>query len=65
MKIAVNGQITDVQGADLGTVLAELGFGGAKIATALNEAFVPSGTRAATLLRDGDRLEIVAPQQGG
>jgi sulfur carrier protein len=65
MKIAVNGQITDVQGADLGTVLVELGFGGAKIATALNEAFVPSGGRSTTMLHDGDRLEIVAPQQGG
>ena len=65
MNIAVNGQITNVRGADLASALAELGYGGAKIATALNEAFVPSGARAATLLHDGDRLEIVAPQQGG
>ena len=65
MKITVNGQITDVRGADLGTVLAELGYGGTKIATALNETFVPSGARAATMLHEGDRLEIVAPQQGG
>jgi sulfur carrier protein len=42
-----------------------LGYGGAAVATALNEAFVPSALRASTPLSDGDRLEIVAPKQGG
>lgn len=65
MKIAVNGQMTVVQGETLAVVLEELGYGAAKVATAVNEGFVPKGGRAAVMLHDGDRLEIVAPQQGG
>lgn len=65
MKIAVNGQEAEVSGPSLAHVLEELGYGAAKIATAVNEAFVPTGARLATVLRAGDRVEIVAPQQGG
>jgi sulfur carrier protein len=35
------------------------------VATAVNEAFVPSSARGALELGAGDRVEIVAPQQGG
>ena len=65
MKIAVNGSATDVLGPSLAAVLEELGYAGAKRATAVNAAFVPVGARQATLLQAGDRVEIVAPQQGG
>lgn len=65
MKIAVNGQMTVVQGDTLTGVLEELGYGAAKVATAVNEGFVPKGARGVTPLHDGDRVEIVAPQQGG
>lgn len=65
MKIAVNGQMTVVQGETLAVVLEELGYGEAKVATAVNEGFVPKVVRAAVALHDGDRVEIVAPQQGG
>lgn len=65
MKITVNGQTAEVIGPSLSAVLQELGYGSAKIATAVNEVFVPTGTRAATMLQADDRLEIVAPQQGG
>ena len=36
-----------------------------KVATALNGNFLPAATRAATTLKDGDALEVVAPMQGG
>ena len=42
-----------------------LGYGGAKVATALNEGFVPEAARAATPLSEGDRIEVLAPMQGG
>ena len=32
---------------------------------AVNGAFVPRQARAATLLAEGDKVEIVAPRQGG
>lgn len=65
MKITVNGDSHDVSSKTLDAVLIELGYGDAKVATAVNESFVPAPSRAGTTLQDGDRLEIVAPRQGG
>lgn len=64
MKIEINGQPRDVRGPMLADVLGELGLDG-KIATAVNEAFVARTQRAAYVLKDGDRVEVVAPRQGG
>lgn len=65
MKIIVNGTAQDVLASTLGALLAELGYGDARVATALNEGFVPTGARATTPITDGDRIEIVSPRQGG
>ena len=65
MRIVVNGDSRDVVGASLTSALDELGFGGAVVATALNGEFVPAPLRATATLRDGDRLEVLAPMQGG
>ncbi|SHG82073.1 sulfur carrier protein ThiS [Cognatishimia maritima] len=65
MKIVVNGEKVEVTETVLDAVLVELGHGDAKVATAVNEEFVPATLRAATSLEAGDRLEIVAPRQGG
>lgn len=65
MKIMVNGVATEVQATRLSQILEELGHGGAKVATAVNEDFVPAGLRDSTQIAAGDRIEIVAPRQGG
>lgn len=65
MKILVNGAWRETQAADLAAALQQLGYGEAVVATALNGEFVPAGGRAAARLRDGDRLEVLAPMQGG
>jgi len=65
MKIMVNGDARSVTAASLAMALEELGFAGAVVATALNGEFVASGARADTRLSDGDRLEVLAPMQGG
>lgn len=65
MKIILNGAPREVHAADLDTVLEELGFADARVATALNEEFVPATARAGCALNEGDRLEVVAPMQGG
>ena len=65
MKITVNGDPREVASGTVQAVLDELGYGAAKVATAVNETFVPAGARGATRLVEGDRLEIVAPRQGG
>ena len=65
MKILVNGAWRETHSAQLAPALEELGYGGAVVSTALNGEFVPLRARAATPLREGDRLEVLAPMQGG
>ncbi|MAN98797.1 sulfur carrier protein ThiS [uncultured Roseovarius sp.] len=65
MKITVNGIPRDSTAATLDALLVELGYGGAKVATAVNESFVPAAIRPEQRLNEGDRIEIVAPRQGG
>jgi sulfur carrier protein len=65
MKIIVNGKPVAATGATLADLLDQLGQAHAKVATAVNEAFVPVTARARQSLRPGDRVEIVAPRQGG
>jgi sulfur carrier protein len=65
MRLVVNGEMQEVPAATLAEAVQSLDFGEAKVATALNGEFVPARARAATLVKDGDRIEIVAPRQGG
>ena len=65
MQITINGERTEVRAATLAALLDELGYGEAKVAPALNEDFVPAAARAGATLAPGDRVEIVAPRQGG
>ena len=65
MKILINGDSREVRAADLSGALEELGYGGAVVATAINGEFVPAATREAARLADGDRVEVLAPMQGG
>ncbi len=69
MKITLNGEMhTPTAPADapltLERLLTDCGFTGT-LATALNEAFVPADARAETPVQDGDRVEVLAPMQGG
>ena len=65
MQILVNGASRDIQAADLSGALEELGYGSAVVATAVNGEFVPAGERQTARLADGDRIEVLAPMQGG
>lgn len=65
MKILVNGALHDTAAADLAAALKELGYGESVVATALNGEFVPATSRSDAPLTEGDRLEVVAPMQGG
>jgi sulfur carrier protein len=65
MKIVLNGEPREVRAPSLREALDELGFGGAAVATAVNGRFVPAPSRAATPLVEGDRVEVLAPRQGG
>lgn len=65
MKITVNGVAVEIRNDTLLAVLEDLGYGDKKVATAVNEDFVPASARDGVTLQPGDRLEIVTPRQGG
>lgn len=65
MKLQLNGATLDVDVATLDELLTAQGFGGAKVATAVNGQFVPAPARADHPLAEGDLIEVLAPMQGG
>ena len=65
MKIFLNDDAHEVEPGTLAAALDTLGYGGRKIATAVNGRFVAATARSRTALADGDRVEVVAPMQGG
>jgi len=65
MKIVVNGELADIRAVTLTELLNELGYADAIVATALNGTMVRAVKREATPITDGDRVEILAPMQGG
>ena len=65
MRILVNDAWRETVAAELSAVLEELGYGEAVVATAVNGEFVAVGGRPRTRLAEGDRVEVLAPLQGG
>jgi sulfur carrier protein len=65
VKIQVNGVWREVLSADVASLLKELDYGDSVVATALNGVFVATGSRSGAPVSDGDRLEVLAPMQGG
>jgi sulfur carrier protein len=65
IELLVNGQRAASTARTLEALLDEQGFGGAKVATAVNGAFVPETRRSETLIGAGDRVEILTARQGG
>jgi sulfur carrier protein len=63
--LIVNGDRVSSAAATLADLLRALDYGDARVATAVNGTFVPTARRAEAQLADGDRVEIVAPRQGG
>lgn len=64
MQLIINGDTQSSNATTLADLLAELGHTGT-VATAVNETFVPAAARATLALSEGDRIEILAPMQGG
>ena len=65
MRILVNGVWREPSASGLDAVLVELGYGEAVVSTAVNGEFIATAARAGTRLADGDRVEVLAPMQGG
>jgi len=65
LQILVNGEPFATDARTLAELCTTLGFGQAKVATAVNGSFVASAKREVTPLAPKDEVEIVAPRQGG
>jgi sulfur carrier protein len=66
VTITVNGEQRDMrEGATLESLLEALGVRRDGTAVALNDDVVPRTRHAATVLRGGDRLEIIVAVAGG
>lgn len=65
MRIVVNAEEKQVVATTLAALCQELGFHAPQVATAVNGEFVARDNRDNTPIREGDRVEIVAPMQGG
>lgn len=65
LTLTVNGRDAHSAAASLAALLDELGYGGQRVATAVNGVFVPERARAATALAEGDRIEVLSARQGG
>ncbi|MCY4186811.1 MAG: sulfur carrier protein ThiS [Rhodobacteraceae bacterium] len=64
MQISINGKLQKVLATNLAELLIEYEYSG-RVATAVNETFVPVDKRPSTILSNGDRVEVLAPMQGG
>lgn len=65
MKLIINGEQQEIEVNTLTALLTALDYEGDWLATAVNGDLVVRGERARTVLQDGDRIEILAPKQGG
>ncbi|WP_044409970.1 sulfur carrier protein ThiS [Thiomicrospira microaerophila] len=64
MILLINDKPNETNAANLAGLVAELNIEGA-FALALNENFIPKNQYAETPITENDRIEIVAPMQGG
>ncbi|MDJ0638996.1 MAG: sulfur carrier protein ThiS [Paracoccaceae bacterium] len=64
MKITLNGEPRDIAATTLADLLVECGLNG-RVATAVNEVFVPAAARETHAMKDGDRIEVLGAMQGG
>ncbi len=66
MKVVVNGEEREIaEGATLATLIELLQLPPGRIAVERNREVVPRARHAETVLRDGDRLEMVRFMGGG
>jgi sulfur carrier protein len=65
VRLIINGTETDVSAETFVQLLLELGYDDMPVATALNMSVVRKKDRNIVRLKDGDRVEILVPMQGG
>ena len=64
-KLTINGEPRDAAASTVRELLAALEYDSSFFAVAVNRAVVPRERWDQPILRDGDKIEIVTPRQGG
>jgi len=66
IKISVNGEIKEVQnGLNISELVQALNYTSKGFAVAVNMTFVSIDTYDKTIINEGDKIDILAPVQGG
>jgi thiamine biosynthesis protein ThiS len=65
MKVTINGEVHEIDGQSMLQLLEGLSIDPRKVAVERNMEILPKGEYAATLLADGDNIEIVHFVGGG
>ncbi len=65
MDLIVNGETKRASAVSVRALLAELAYEGSFFAVAVNHNVVPRRDWDVPVLKDGDKIEIVSPRQGG
>jgi sulfur carrier protein len=65
LAILLNGEPLTTHARTLHELVEQQRLTSLKVATAMNGRFVAQSQRATTILKAGDRVEIVSPRQGG
>ena len=66
ITLSLNGEAARLPaGTALEQALERWGYGGRRVAVAINDTFAPRSSWAERTLDDGDRIDIVAPVGGG
>jgi sulfur carrier protein len=65
MRLIINGETQVVEAATLSELLTTLDYEGEWLATAVNGELIHREERDDHTLADNDRIEILAPMQGG
>jgi len=63
--LIINGETRQVEAGTLAELLRRLDYDAAWLATAVNGEVIRRDARASFDLREGDRIEILSPMQGG
>ena len=63
--VRINGEEKEAAGRTVADYLSSAGFNQARVVVEINEAIVPRGRYAETVLNDGDSVEIVCFMGGG
>jgi len=66
IKISVNGEIKEVQnGLNISELIQALNYTSKGFAVAVNMTFVSIDSYDKTIIKEGDKIDILAPVQGG